>query len=103
MTRKRVPSDFRARFRLDAGPNGAQQERREMRVIGRLRCRIARSLRRLGAADRRRARGRRSDRRRERGDGCLRLRTGIATATVATRTSWFALPARLAASARAVA
>ena len=63
MTRKRVPSDFRARFRLDAGPNGAQQERREMRVIGRLRRRIARSLRRLGAADRRRARGRRRDRR----------------------------------------
>jgi len=43
------------------------------------------------------------DRRRERGDGCCRLRAGIATATVATRTSWFALPARLAASARAVA
>src|SRR3981081_289287 len=64
----------------DAGANGSQQERRKMRVIGRLRCGIARRLRCFGAADRRRARGRRSRGRRERSHRCLRLRAGIAAA-----------------------
>src|SRR4030088_3541478 len=41
----------------DAGANGSQQERRKRRVIGRLRCGIARRLRCFGAADRRRTRG----------------------------------------------
>src|SRR3979411_2369452 len=41
----------------DAGANGSQQERRKMRVIGRLRCGIARRLGCFGAADRRRTRG----------------------------------------------
>ena len=79
MTGKRVPARTATLTdRSDPGANRPQQERRKMRVIGGLGRGIARRLRRLGAADRRRARGRGRDRRGECRGGCLRLRAGVA-------------------------
>jgi hypothetical protein len=67
-----------------------------MRVIGGFRRWFGQGLRHGRAADRWRARGRKGNRRLERGRWCLRLRGGIAAATGA---SGFALTARLAAAA----
>jgi hypothetical protein len=100
---------------LDAGANRAQQERRQMRVIGGLRFDLALGAARLRTADRGHARGGRSGRWLERLSRGLRLRTGIATAlgmarlalTLARLTlarfaltvAWLTLTARLAAPA----
>jgi hypothetical protein len=79
------------------GANGPQQERRQMRMIGRLRCGIALGRGGFGAADRRGARGRRLAHWRECCGGCLRLRGGAAASIVAARlavTAWLAASAR---------
>ena len=91
-----------ARRRLHPGSNRAQQERRKVRMIGGLRCRIARRRRGFGTADRRHPRRRRTARRGECRDRGLRLlRCG--TAAAATATPRLALTARLAAATRAFA
>jgi hypothetical protein len=66
-------------------------------MVGGLRDFCARSLRRLGAANRWRSRDRRSNRRREGSNGIVRLRfrLRLVTATAATGTAGFALLAGL--------
>ena len=50
---KRFGSDFiRTDYALDACPNGSQQERRQMRMIGGLRFDLAVGAARFGPADR---------------------------------------------------
>ena len=82
---------------LEPGADGPQQERRKVRVIGRLRRRIARQRGCFGAADRGRARGGRSNRRREGSGWRLGLVGGIAAAA---RASGFAFTSGLAAASR---
>src|SRR5260221_11515449 len=85
----RIPRKFAQYTRSDAGANRPQQERRKMRMIGRLLLGLALSAPRFGAADRGDPGSRRGGRGHERFGRGLRLRVAI---TATPGMPWLRMP-----------